>query len=148
MEKELLEILEGKTSDVSAINWLRSEYLPEVVKRINQPSSRKRLGLYRGERIPENERNLTDTRNRVSLILEYEIARVSNEIFIELGITDYFWTYVVANRFPDLEVRKRDGNRVLRVEIKSLQSIAEEKSANFDTLVKDINPKTDYVFVS
>ena len=58
-----------------------------------------------------------------------------------------FWSYVVANRFPDLEIRENNGNRLLRLEIKCLQCVAEEKSANFDTLIKDINPNTDFVIV-
>lgn len=35
----------------------------------------------------------------------------------------------------------------MRIEVKCLQSMAEEKSANFDTLIKDINPQTDFVVV-
>ena len=35
----------------------------------------------------------------------------------------------------------------MRLEIKCLQCVAEEKSANFDTLIKDINPNTDFVIV-
>lgn len=79
--------------------------------------------------------------------IEFELARISNEILPELGIDDVFWSYVVANRFPDLEIRENNGNRLLRLEIKCLQCVAEEKSANFDTLIKDINPNTDFVIV-
>lgn len=127
--------------------WLQEVYLPLIISQFNQVDVRKRLGLYGGERIPENERNLTDTRNRVSLIIEYEVARISNKILNDESENDLFWCYVVANRFPDLEVRSPSGERHLRVEVKCLQSIAEENAANFDTLRKDINPKTDFVVV-
>lgn len=83
----------------------------------------------------------------MGVLIEFELARLSNEILPELGIEDVFWSYVVANRFPDLEIRENNGNRLLRLEIKCLQCIAEEKSANFDTLIKDINPNTDFVIV-
>lgn len=143
--QELATMLGAQSQPLQIAQWLRSTYLLELIARFNSDDVRKRLGLYQGERIPDNERNLTDVRNRVSLIVEYELARLSNQILVDAGETALFWSYVVANRFPDLEVRRPDGTRCLRIEVKNLQSIAEEKSANFDTLKKDINPATDFV---
>jgi hypothetical protein len=114
---------------------------------LNSTDVRQRIGLYAGERIPQNERNLTDVRNRVSLIIEYEMARIATRILERAEIGDLFWSYVVANRFPDLEVRHNSGRRGLRVEVKCLQTLAEEKAANFDTLRKDIHPQTDFLVV-
>lgn len=145
--REIMKYFAGDQPADETADWLRRTYFVEVVRAFNSTDSRKCLGLYGGEKIPENERNLTDVRNRVSLIIEYEIARLSNDLIQRLGVTDYFWSYVVANRFPDLEVRGVEGNRTLRVEIKCLQSIAEEKAANFDTLIKDLNPHTDFIVV-
>lgn len=144
---QLLEMLDEHRPPVEAATWLRAEYLRELVSRFNQQHTRKRIGLYQNERVPDNERNLTDLRTRISMIIEYELARISNTLLEELGIDDRFWCYVVANRFPDLEVRSRDGGLSMRIEVKCLQSIAEEKAANFDTLRKDINPHTDFVIV-
>ena len=147
MIPELENMLSAKKNAMETAQWLRKDYLPELVRRFNLSEARKRLGLYGGDKIPENERNLTDVRNRISLIVEYELARLSNHIIEDHELPDLFWSYVVANRFPDLEVRERDGTRHLRIEVKCLQSIAEEKSANFDTLKKDIHPGTDFVIV-
>ena len=127
--------------------WLREAYFPELKNRFNAEDSRKRFGLYKGEKIPTNERNLTDVRTRLGVLIEFELARLSNELLSEFGIHDFFWSYVVANRFPDLEVRHNNGDRFLRIEVKCLQCIAEEKAANFDTLLKDVDPRTDYVVV-
>ena len=146
-KEELIEILHVTETPDKIAKWLRKQYFPEVMNRYNLETSRKRFGLYRNERIPSNERNLTDVRTRMGVLIEFELARLSNEILLELGIEDVFWSYVVANRFPDLEIRENNGNRLLRLEIKCLQCIAEEKSANFDTLIKDINPNTDFVIV-
>lgn len=66
---------------ISTIEWLRHVFLPRVVEKLNTSRYRRMLALYNGDRIPENERNLTDTRNRVSLIIEYHLAAISNEIF-------------------------------------------------------------------
>lgn len=145
--QEITKMLSADASPVEIAKWFRCNYLPFLIEQFNTPNVRKRLGLYQGERIPDNERNLTDVRNRVSLIIEYELARLSNHILDDYGDIELFWSYVVANRFPDLEIRRRNGTRCIRIEVKCLQSIAEEKSANFDTLKKDINPGTDFVIV-
>lgn len=132
---------------ISTIEWLRHVFLPRVVEKLNTSRYRRMLALYNGDRIPENERNLTDTRNRVSLIIEYHLAAISNEIFSEDGLDNLFCSSVVANRFPDLEYHNNQGKKGVRIEVKCIESIAEEKSANFDTLIKDIRLNSDYVVV-
>ncbi len=146
-KNEIYEMLTATRSPREIAVWLRQSYFPEIVRRFNAEDSRKRFGLYENEQIPMNERNLTDVRTRMGVLIEFELARISNELLQETGIDDVFWSYVVANRFPDLEIRNNSGKRYLRLEIKCLQCVAEEKSANFDTLKKDIDPSTDYVVV-
>lgn len=140
-------MLMAERSAPELLMWLREEFLVELIRHMNTPDVRRRIGLYGGDRIPENERNLTDVRNRVSLIAEYEMARVATRLLEDRGIGDLFFSYVVANRFPDLELRDENGRRGIRIEVKCLASIAEEKSANFDTLKKDIDPHTDFVVI-
>lgn len=144
---EIYQMLTATESPKEIAKWLRQSYFPEIVRRFNDENSRKRFGLYQNEQIPANEKNLTDVRTRMGVLIEFELARISNELLPEVGIDNIFWTYVVANKFPDLEIRNNNGERQLRLEIKCLQCIAEEKSANFDTLKKDIDPSTDYVVV-
>lgn len=146
-QTDIRDFLTGAREPMETLVWLQETFVPTVIKDLNSTDVRRRLGIYAGEKIPENERNLTDVRNRVSLIIEYELARIATRILEGMKIDDIFWTYVVANRFPDLEVRQDNGCRGLRVEVKCLQTIAEEKSANFDTLRKDIHPRTDFLVV-
>ncbi len=146
-KEEILEMLTATKSPIEISLWLRNTYFPMVTNRFNLEQSRKRFALYQGEKIPTNERNLTDVRTRMGTHIEFELTRLSNEILPEYDITDVFWSYVVANRFPDLEVRRNNGDRLLRLEVKCLQCVAEEKSANFSTILKDIDPVTDYVVV-
>lgn len=143
----LERMLSANDSPIHIANWLRNTFFVEIQNRFNSLDSRKRFALFQGEQIPINERNLTDVRTRMGILIEFEIARISNSILEENKIHNLFWSYVVANRFPDLEVRDSNGNKHLRLEIKCLQCIAEEKSANFDTLIKDISPTSDYVIV-
>lgn len=144
---ELRKYLSGKAGTLETLQWLQDKFLPIVVDFLNHRDSRKRLALYGGDRIPENERNLTDSRNRISLIIEYEFAKIITMILDDANIKDMFCAHVVANRFPDLEIRNDLGKLGLRFEIKCLQSVAEEKSANFSTLIKDIRPFTDFIVV-
>lgn len=144
---QIRDFLTGQRNPTTTLDFLTNEFIPAVITKLNEPGTRRRMALYGGDRIPENERNLTDVRNRMSNLIEYKLAWISNDILAEHGITDLFWTNVVANRFPDLELRDLQGRRGLRVEVKCLQAVAEEKSANFGTLKKDLNPNTDYIVV-
>jgi hypothetical protein len=144
---EIRRFLSGQEEPVPTLTFLTDEFISAVVNILNEPATRRRMALYGGDRIPENERNLTDVRNRMSLLIEYKLSWVANDILESYGITDLFWTNVVANRFPDLELRDTAGHRGLRIEVKCLQAVAEEKAANFDTLKKDLNPSTDYIVV-
>jgi hypothetical protein len=144
---DIREHLMGRKPADQTLAFLSDHFLPEVLKRLNDVGTRRRMALYGGDRVPENERNLTDVRNRMSLLIEYKLAWTANDILREKNIDDVFWTNVVANRFPDLEIRAPDGARGVRIEVKCLEAIAEEKSANFDTLKKDLNPTTDYIVV-
>lgn len=137
----------ARASALDTLDFLSDRFMPAIVACLNETGTRRRMALYGGDRVPENERNLTDVRNRMSLLIEYKLAWIANDILEAEGIDDVFWTNVVANRFPDLEVRGLDGSRGIRVEVKCLEAVAEEKSANFDTLKKDINPDTDFVVV-
>lgn len=144
---QIREFLAGQREPQATLVFLSEEFIPAVVSKLNEPGTRRRMALYGGDRIPENERNLTDVRNRMSLLIEYKVAWTGNDLLNEHGINDLFFTNVVANRFPDLEIRDERGRRGARIEVKCLEAIAEEKSANFDTLKKDLNPNTDYIVV-
>ncbi|PKU94600.1 hypothetical protein [Bifidobacterium pseudolongum] len=146
-KSDICAMLSGEVDPLILVKWFQKVYFPEIVKRFNQEKIRGKMALYSGETIPTNERNLSDVRTRMGLLIEFELAALSNNLFDELELDEYFWTYVTANRFPDLEIRRRDGERTVRIEVKCLQATAEEKSANFDTLRKDIDPNTDLLVV-
>jgi len=69
--EEITRMMSTQAGPLETACWMRESYLPLLIERFNTPNVQKRLGLYQGERIPDNERNLTDVRNRVSLIVEY-----------------------------------------------------------------------------
>lgn len=82
------------------------------------------------ERLPTNERNLTDARTRIGVLLEYSFAQVLQDILMSHGVDDFRLSYVIANRYPDLFIRDRNSQPRVRMEVKALQLASEEKSAN------------------
>lgn len=141
-----LELLDGSVTDSETLlKFLRDELMPPAVKLLNEDTLPLQVALFGTDEIPTNQRNLTDTRTRVGILLEYELGKALNQLLPKAVAEVLALTYVVANRFPDLAFRKRDGGTGLRFEVKSIEVVAEEKSANFDTLIKDIRRDTDFV---
>ena len=145
--EQLRRFLAGREGPQATLDFLDHTFLPTMVRALNEFTYQRRIALYPGDLLPTNERNLTDVRTRMGQLIEYLFSNVGNECLETYDISDLAWTSVVAHRFPDLEIRNDLGRRGIRVEVKCLQSLAEEKAANFDTLKKDIHPQTDYVVV-
>ena len=147
--ENVLDLLDGTCLDSEAVvKYLHCKLVRDAVDIMNNDTLPRAVPLYHGDLLPTNERNLTDVRTRIGVLLEYEFARAVSESLPptvrEHGIE---LTYVVANQFPDLAFRTKDGRIGIRFEMKAIQTIAEEKSANFATLIKDIRKDTDFVVV-
>ena len=54
--------------------------------------------------VPANQRNLTDVRTRMGVLLEYELGKAITHLLTEEVRKKLSLTYVIANRFPDLVV--------------------------------------------
>ncbi len=143
-----LALLMGQQGDPEGVlAALRSEVLPTAVQQMNEELLPFQFALYDDDRIPTNQRNLTDVRTRMGVLLEYELAKAINQVLVsDLG-DEATLTYVIANRYPDLAFRGRKGEVGVRFEVKAIETAAEEKSANFDTTIKDIREGTDFVVV-
>lgn len=80
-------------------------------------------------------------------MLEYSFALVLQDALRVGGAANYRVSYVAANQYPDLMIRDVSAQPVLRIEMKTLELVSEEKSANFDALVRDIHPEKDVLCV-
>jgi hypothetical protein len=130
-----------------SLKELNADVLPKAVQRLNAHALPNRMRVFDTDPLPTNQRNLTDFRTRVGNLLEWELANaLRDELLIE-SQGEWRLMNIVANRFPDLEFRSLRGQRGLRLEIKAVDVTAEEKAANFDTLIKDIRAGQDYVVV-
>ena len=144
-----LNFLDGTSKNSTAIlQYLGEDLIPQAVRVMNNQTLPLAVVLFPGDALPTNQRNLTDVRTRIGLLLEYEFAKaVTASLPTAAKEQHVVLTYVVANQFPDLAFRSDDGRIGIRFEVKAIQTIAEEKSANFSTLIKDIRKGTDFVVV-
>ena len=147
--KVSVDFVIGRINDRERVlEFLDRKLLPRAVNILNKVTLPEAVVLFPDDVLPTNQRNLTDVRTRIGILLEYEFARaIAESLQITFDDQGVALTYVIANQFPDLAFRTIDGQIGIRFELKAIQTIAEEKSANFSTLIKDIRKDTDFVVV-
>ena len=142
------QYLDGTSKDSKAVLQCLNELLTLATDLMNAEMLPLTVPLFPDDVLPTNQRNLTDVRVRLGVLLEYELAKAVNaSLPSEIKDAGLVLTYVVANQFPDLAFRSPDGGLGIRFEMKAMEAVAEEKSANFSTLIKDIRKGTDFVVV-
>ena len=140
--------IDGSTKDTEQVlAGLREHLFPQALRILNDEVLPVQFSLFRDDVVPTNQRNLTDVRTRMGVLLEYELGKAITALLPREAKEKLSLTYVIANKFPDLAFRGFDGSIGVRFEVKSIEAIAEEKAANFDTLIKDIRKGTDFVVV-
>ena len=142
------QFLDGTSKDPKATLECLNELIRQSTERMNEETLPWTVPLFPGDVLPTNQPNLTDVRARIGILLEYELAKAVNaSLPSEIKDAELVLTYVVANQFPDLAFRSPSGEIGIRFEVKATQAVAEEKAANFSTLIKDIRKGTDFVVV-
>jgi hypothetical protein len=131
------------------MEWTREkieELCESAQDRINSTTAKSLMARHAREEPPNDPRHLTDTRTRVSTLLEYSLAYELNDLLMERS-DGQFISCVLWNVFPDLVIRNSAGDTIAGLEVKALHTAAEEKSANLATPVSRINASTDYLVV-
>ncbi|EMN7321891.1 hypothetical protein WB896_004265 [Vibrio vulnificus] len=123
-----------------------SEILSVAINNINQGISKKITIRKSDETPPQDTRHLTDTRARVSTLLEYSLTYEVNRIFNERESQNSLST-VLWNVFPDLIVRNGNMENIAGLEVKALDLAAEEKSANLHTPISYIRKGKDFLVI-
>ncbi len=142
-----IDLLAGRRKDSNAtLRMLNEDLIPPAVKLLNDTTLPIQMPIFPDDVIPNNQRKLADVRTRIGTLLEYQFATAVNET-LPMAVTKagIGLTHVVANQFPDLAFRSQAGELGIRLEMKAVQAIAEEKAANFDALIKDIYKDKDFV---
>ncbi len=125
---------------------LVSRLLERAVASVNGGVSRTLTARRSKEVPPAHSRHLTDTRTRVSQLLEYAIAYEMNRA-VQDEYRGCSLSAVLWNKFPDLVIRDEQGVRAIGLEVKALHTAAEEKSANFSTPLQVIRQNEDFIVV-
>ena len=120
--------------------------LARAIKRVNKGISKTLTARRTNEKPPMDPRHLTDTRTRVSTLLEYSLAYEMN-ILLEKEGAGFSISAVLWNVFPDLYLRDPSRTPVIGLEVKALHTAAEEKSANLATPLSIIKKGSDFVVV-
>jgi len=131
----------------AVLEALNDDLLPRIVERMNSGVNSELIAKLPSERLPTNERNLTDARTRIGVLLEYTLARYIDDELVGLPGNTYRMGFVVANQYPDLVSRDPQHRPGVRLEVKAVQTASEEKSANFSTLIRDIRPNQDVLCI-
>jgi hypothetical protein len=122
------------------------ELVQKAVQRINNGVSKTLTARLQTEVPPLDPRHLTDTRTRVSTLLEYALAYELNHLLIEekngCSASSVLW-----NVFPDLLLRNEHRIPVVGLEVKALHTAAEEKSAHLSTPLHIIQKGRDFVVI-
>ena len=120
--------------------------LGKAVERVNSGVSMTLTARRSSERPPRDSRHLTDTRTRVSTLLEYSLAYEMNRV-LEEDKQGYSVSSVLWNVFPDLIVRDPARQNLFGLEVKALHTAAEEKSANFMTPIQIVRQHLDFIVI-
>jgi len=120
--------------------------IQEAIERINNGVSKTLTARNSSEKPPQDTRHLTDTRTRVSTLLEYSLSYELNNILLEKKL-EHTISNVLWNVFPDLVIRDSRFNNKYGLEIKALHSAAEEKSANLHTPLSLIRKEKDFIVI-
>ena len=121
--------------------------LERAVVQANQsllPTFCARLG---SEKPPSSTRHLTDTRTRVSSLLETVVGIEMNRIAMTEKGNAKSVSAVLWNVFPDLRVRDGSRNPLIGLEVKAVHTAAEEKSANLSTPLNSIRKGHDFLVI-
>jgi len=128
-------------------HFLNQSLMKACVESVNTSFAKPFISKLPTERLPTRQQNLTDSRTRIGVLLEYSFGLALQREIEANGSTGYRISYVVANRYPDLYIRDASSVPLIRLEMKTLELVSEEKSANFDALVRDVHPERDVLCV-
>ncbi len=105
--KVLVDFLDGASENPETIlQYSDEELIPQAVHIMNNETLPLEAVLFPDDVFPTNQRNLTDIRTRIGLLLEYEFAKaVTTSLPTAVKEQGVALTYVIANQFPDLAFR-------------------------------------------
>lgn len=141
----LREVVSEDTDIGEKVNLLNTQVFPDLVEEFNTGDAADRLTrLTRDvEPVPDHSRNVTETRTRVGLLLEFNLGIVMGEYLSE----EHVVSYGASQAHTDLVLRGADRKPTVRLEVKAIEDIAEEKAASYEDKVHSIDPHKDILAI-
>lgn len=142
---QLRQVVSDETSIAKKLELLNKEIFPELVEEFNTGDAADRLTRLTKdiEPVPDHSRNVTETRTRVGLLLEFNLGIVIEEYLPD----DHVVSYGASQAHTDLVLRGPDRTPTVRLEVKAIEDIAEEKAASYEDMVHSIDPNRDILAI-
>ena len=139
------EVVSNESSINRKIELLNSEIFPAIVEDFNTGMASERLTRLTKdiEPVPDHSRNVTEIRTRVGLLLEFNLGIVIEEYLPD----DHVVSYGASQAHTDLVLRGSERKPTVRLEVKAIEDIAEEKAASYEDMVHSIDPTRDILAI-
>jgi len=133
---------------MSIESFTKHYILPQTIKFVNETYSPQRLIRRFDEPIPEKYTGKSSYRSRIGIIMEGVLGDKINEILSQSFSNQFTLTNNLVNEFPDFYIRDQSFNIKMGLDIKCVHRKSEEKSARFDTLIKDLKEDDFLLLIS
>jgi hypothetical protein len=143
--QNLERVVSDNTEIDEKIDLLNTQIFPDLVEYFNSGEASDRLTRLTKdiEPVPDHSRNVTEIRTRVGLLLEFNLGIVIEEYLPE----DHVVSYGASQAHTDLVLRGADRKPTIRLEVKAIEDIAEEKAASYEDMVHSIDPRKDILAI-
>lgn len=143
--QHLREIVSEETSISQKTETLNTQVFPNIVEEFNHGDAADRLTRLTQdvEPVPNHSRNVTEVRSRVGLLLEFNLGIVIEEYLPD----EHVVSYGASQAHTDLVLRGPDRKPTIRLEVKAIEDIAEEKAASYEDMVHSIDPQNDVLAI-
>lgn len=128
------------------IELLNDHILPKVKNVLNNQYVSKNIARLPKDQepIPSHPRNVTEVRTRVGLLIEFSLGNILQDKLPE----SCFISYGSTQAHLDLVIRDSSYEPKLRIEVKSMEDIAEEKAPSFDKLLQNLHDQKDILMIA
>lgn len=129
------------------VDYFNTDILPRTIDLVNIHFASRRLAKLgrNAEPLPIEQRQLSSYRTRLGTMLEYSLGSEIDKIIEENCGEDAKLTHAFVHEYPDFYLRTRTFERILRIEMKAVDSESDEHAARFDAPTSVIDHHADFV---
>ncbi|MCJ7632470.1 hypothetical protein MUP77_08780 [Candidatus Bathyarchaeota archaeon] len=139
--------MKNPRENTDAIMRFLDKIVDEAVPEFNKNFAFRRLAKRNRseEPLPTAQRQLSSYRTRLGTMIEYAISSEIDAIFKRRYEDQLSLTFAVAHEYPDFYLRGSNHEKLLRIEMKTVDCESDEQAARFDAPTHEIDPVKDFV---